>query len=88
MREGMGKGVDVFLLTHPSRGVTLIRDGLEAGLDVFLLTHPSRGVTGMNKKEIVLQAISTHTFLAGCDKYGWGRVLDWIDFYSHTPRGV
>lgn len=45
MREGMGKGVDVFLLTHPLRGVTLIRDGLEAGLDVFLLTHPSRGVT-------------------------------------------
>ena len=45
MREGMGKGVDVFLLTHPSRGVTELRQE-KAYSNTFLLTHPSRGVTG------------------------------------------
>ena len=34
----------MFLLTHPSQGVTLVQAGYKADTS-FLLTHPSQGVT-------------------------------------------
>ena len=54
----------------------------------FLLTHPLRGATIMASNCLPVQAISTHTPLAGCNDES-GKTIDEIkNFYSHTPCGV
>ena len=55
-----------FLLTRPSRGVTMKRSDMPAGKG-FLLTRPSRGVTLQVAVMLVNLIISIHTPLAGRD---------------------
>ena len=57
----------IFLLTRPSRDVTL--KGKIQFLDdyEFLLTRPSRDVTDSSNRANLLIRISTHTSLAGRD---------------------
>ena len=56
-----------FLLTHPSRDVTITYIPHWVKYFKFLLTHPSRDVTTRRTHPRKKQGISTHTSLAGCD---------------------
>ena len=57
-----------FLLTRPSRDVTRMRT-LNANQQRFLLTRPSRDVTNAEALHFAALPISTHTSLAGRDRY-------------------
>ena len=56
-----------FLLTRPSRDVTIKYFILFTFYDLFLLTRPSRDVTDFDIEEDADDTISTHTPLAGRD---------------------
>ncbi len=76
-----------FLLTHPSRGATIIK--LLPRLICIISTHTP--LTGCNVSAIIKEGsigISTHTPLTGCniENIEIGN-LD-TNFYSHTPHGV
>ena len=76
-----------FQLTRPSRGVTC-DCGNFVELCTFQLTRPSRGVTGERRFYDNYRYISTHTPLAGRDKYAAGKTGEDEDFNSHAPRGA
>ncbi len=77
----------VFLLTHPSRGATILFYTNKTEIP-FLLTHPSRGATWNFFSSSIFPPISTHTPLTGCNATSSKLSADVMDFYSHTPHGV
>ena len=77
----------LFLLTHPSRGATIILK-YAALRQQFLLTHPLRGATEKYILNFMNHWISTHTPLAGCNEIQWNIRVMRVNFYSHTPCGV
>ena len=58
---------NTFLLTRPSRDVTLLTRLVNCSI-AFLLTRPSRDVTPEALLPDSIEAISTHTSLAGRDE--------------------
>ena len=79
--------VKTFLLTHPSRDVTII-DHLVSYIPE-ISTHTSLAGCDVSLNESqVYSEISTHTSLAGCDFPGARIIEIYGDFYSHIPRGM
>ena len=54
----------------------------------FLLTRPSRDVTAKMVDQALGLVISTHTPLAGRDIIPETIMSEFINFYSHAPRGT
>ena len=79
--------VQLFLLTRPSRDVTIIQREQEV-YKRFLLTRPSRDVTKHCVVSYHNHDISTHTPLAGRDRPIFPAMQKKIHFYSHAPRGT
>ena len=76
-----------FLLTRPSRGVTIYR--FSTSNITQISTHtPLAGRDYILDLCISVGLISTHTPLAGRDKDGYGTIQHGLNFYSHAPRGA
>ena len=77
-----------FLLTRPSRDVTVILP--DCVVYIQISTHTSLAgrdaVVDAEKEDHAI--ISTHTPLAGRDEPVEVTETEWYNFYSHVPRGT
>ena len=80
--QDVAKGT--FLLTRPSRGVTVCIE-IKSCTCTFLLTRPSRGVTLLHTLYAQAMLISTHTPLAGRDIWSVDRIIEPQIISTHTP---
>ena len=75
--------------SHTPRGVRLSQLLQFRPESVHFYSHTPRGVRlHLLLPLSLLNNISTHTPLAGCDDLGFVGFVNEKDFYSHTPRGV
>ena len=77
----------LFLLTHLSRGATVVSVFLIPWIK-FLLTHLSRGATIAYHSILITSSISTHAPLARCGMETECLYLWILNFYSRTSREV
>ena len=82
-----GRGSAIFQSTHPLRGAT--EDSITMKLsEIFQSTHPLRGATAPGHDARIVQWISIHAPLAGCDKRRRQQHHDPRYFNPRTPCGV